>query len=84
MPDTNLDRLFRTSIASGRISSSEARVIRALIETVPGNATFDKAVAVGTHLHACGMTGYQIRSQYPMGGITHDFVLAAIQEVVAA
>ncbi|ACH62101.1 hypothetical protein MYRNA_100 [Mycobacterium phage Myrna] len=80
---TKTDSQIRQAIAEGRIVPAQARVIRALIETVPV-ANFDTAVLAGCWLHTDNISPHQIRTNYRAGGLTYDYVNEVIDKATAS
>lgn len=76
-----LDREFRTAKAMTEASTVEVHIGRVLmemgiIEAAPRNVA--AALSAAARLNAGAISASVIRRNYPMGGLTHDFVSAII------
>lgn len=78
---TEIDREFRVAVAHTEASTVEVQIARALfdlgiIDAAPRNVA--TALSAAARLNAAAISASVIRRNYPVGGLTHDFVSAII------
>ncbi|AON96927.1 hypothetical protein BI081_gp180 [Mycobacterium phage Tonenili] len=95
IPSIAVNRDLRDAVAKGEATDEQVRYARALIEVhavdvSPYYGSRQKdvrfALDVAAHLIASGkfVTTHQVRSLYPVGGLTYDLIRDLIAEVKEA
>ncbi|MCT7373378.1 DUF7185 family protein [Mycolicibacterium llatzerense] len=85
MLDTAMAHHFITeTFRSGIASYSAAAIARELVDFYRADITGETALAAAVELDAHGITATQVRRNVRAGGVTYDFVAAAVKAVRVA